>query len=96
MTEPLNEEDARDKITTGSLIKRMVNSTGYIEVYKPFLMKLLNDADAKCHDFKLREDRGKYAVVEYNTIKKVLAICDEHIENMKSAMEYCRDNNITW
>jgi len=91
---PVDAQDAKEKIGLGRLIQGLEHNQGYSKLFKPFLMDLLEKADAKCHDYKIRADRGKEAVVEYNTVKVVMDFCDGIIENMKVAEEYCKDNDI--
>ncbi len=92
---PIDEQDAREKVTKGRLIQGLHANQGYKQLLKPFLADALEKADKKCHDIKLREDRGKYAIAEYNAIKNILNFLDENIENMKSSVEYLKDNNIS-
>jgi len=94
MEYPISEQDAREQIQEGQLIQAMMNTKGYTKVFKKILMSMLQDADKKCHDFRLREDRGKYAIVRYNTIEEIVSICDVYIENMVNALQYCKDNDI--
>ena len=91
---PVNEQEAHEQIHQGRLIQVMMNTPGYTTVFKKILNGMLNDADKKCHSFKLREDRGKYAIIRYNTIEEIISICDTYIENMEGAIQYCKDEGI--
>ena len=94
MEYPVDTQDAQDKISIGRLTQGLVSNQGYQKLLKPFLADLLKKADDKCHDYKIRADRGKDAVVEYCTIKVIMDFISENIENMEHAIEYCRENNI--
>ena len=96
MEYPVDEQDAREKVGLGRLIQGMHHNQGYTKLFHPFLLDLLDKADTKCHDYKIRTDRGMEAVVEYNTIKVILDFCGDIIENMKNAQEYLDDNNIKY
>jgi len=96
MEYPVDAQDAREKLAKGRLIKGLMGSKGYVDLLKPFLLSSLEKADKKCHDIKLREDRGKHAIVEYNTIKNIVDFLQEHIENMEHSAEYLKDHNIKY
>ncbi len=91
---PLDEQDARDKVGKGRLIQGLHANQGYKQLLKPFLAKMLEAADKKCHDIKLREDRGKYAIAEYNAVKSIVDFLCENVDNMKSSLEYLKEQNI--
>ena len=94
MEYPMGAEDALEKIALGRMVHLLQNNEGYTKLFKPILIQMLEDADAECHDYTVRVDRGKEAVVKYNTVKAILDICTDGLENMKEAMEYCRKNDI--
>ena len=93
---PINEQDAREMIQQGHQIQVMMGTLGYTKVFKTILDGMLHDADKGCHNFKLREDRGKYAVIRYNTIEEILSICDTYIENMEGAIQYLKEEGINF
>jgi len=94
MEYPVDEQDAREKIEKGRLIQGLKDNQGYKKLLQPFLFDIFKKADKKCHDIKLREDRGKYAIAEYCVIESIMKFLNEHIENMGYSVEYFKDNNI--
>lgn len=95
MEYPISPEDARDKLAVGRLFQGLQHNECYKQLFKPYLDRMLEEADRKCHDYKIRADRGREAVIEYNTIKQILNFVVDGLENMKHATDYCKDNNIS-
>ena len=91
----MHKKDMLEKIAIGREFSHTYRSRGFQEILMPRIKAMLEKADKECHDFRLREDRGKYAIVKYNTIKKVMDLFDEIISDMEDAIEYCDDHNIT-
>ena len=90
----MDRKAAEIAIIQGREFDIMFRSKGFQQILLPRLKQFLIDADKKCHDFKLRNDYGKYAVVEYNTLKKVMDLFDNIYKEMDRGLEYCRNHNI--
>lgn len=90
----MNEKELFEKIALGREFQITYGTTGFQKVYLGHLKAMLESADKKCHDFKLREDRGKYAIVEYNTIQKIMNISKDIIQDFENAINYCEIHNI--
>jgi hypothetical protein len=90
----MHKEDAIEKIRMGQVFYSTFKSEGFQQIFLGHLKAMLEKADKECHDFRLREDRGKYAIVKYNTLKKVIDLGDEIIRDMEDALDYCEDHNI--
>lgn len=90
----MDRQLALELITRGREFHTAYRTDGFQRIYLGHLQSMLQAADKKCHDFKLREDRGKYAIVEYNTIKKIIDLGDQIIKDMENALDYCEKHNI--
>jgi len=90
----MNKEDLYEQITAGREFATTLNSPGFQQILMPRLKALLEKADKDCHNFRLREDRGKYAIVKYNTIKDIMKLFDDIVTDMERALDYCEKHNI--
>ena len=92
MDYPVNRLEAEERISQGRLIQVMINTPGYRTVYKAALDLMLKKADTDCHNLRIREDRGKAAVVRYNAIEEIMDVCNYYITNMETAIQWMKDN----
>lgn len=90
----MNKQDLFEKITTGREFHTTYQTGGFQRVLLPMLQAMLDKADKDCHDFKKREDHGKWAIVKYNTIKDIMKMFDEILKDMEMALDYCNKHNI--
>jgi hypothetical protein len=90
----MDRKQAELQVMRGREFYHTYTTKGFQEIFIPRLKILLEKADQKCHDLKLRADYGKAAIVEYNTLARIFKLFEDIQKDAEQGREYLRSKGI--